>query len=91
MNRGVSVAMSQAVARIHSRAGDPIWNSVKVAWRQKVGLKLARRADNREIARTLFFLFRRQPRLGGLHHGLEAGMVAERVEIGIELGMGQEA
>ena len=32
-------------------------------------------------------IFRRQPRFGGGDHGLEAGIVAERIEVWIDLGV----
>ncbi len=32
-------------------------------------------------------IFRRQPRLGGGDHGSEAGVVAQRIEIWIDLGV----
>jgi hypothetical protein len=39
------------------------------------------------VTLLLELIFRRQPRFGGGDHGLEAGIVAERIEVWIDLGV----
>ncbi len=39
------------------------------------------------VTLLLELIFRRQPRFGGDDHGLEAGIVAERIEVWIDLGV----